>query len=285
VRWPVIWILIILAQQASKQSSATSGDSSCPGRGAASPGGASSTLPAPHPLHPICPDLCRQWILPAWMATELWLIPSQRSVGVGTALVLERQPSEGIQGAALDVLRALTGGVIALRCGTLGFHAVHVRAQPFTSPRRSASHCWFLLLLVPAARCDKSHQPPACVPCGVVVHPPAGTRCLAWTVWSVFMPLPPTATLAARAAVVYFTGNAPAYCSTPLLSGPLAQGRQVVTAQVLELAYLPLVAVQPGPSHFFTAPHLLAGESACQGSAHGNCRQDTVCAHECRQLA
>lgn len=51
----------------------------------------------------------RHWLLPLGRIS-LYLAPSFRSAGVGSALMLERPPSPGWLGAAVDAFRVLSGG-------------------------------------------------------------------------------------------------------------------------------------------------------------------------------
>ncbi|PSC70677.1 hydrogenase [Micractinium conductrix] len=83
----------------------------------------------------------------------------------------------------------------------------------------------------------------------------AGTRVLAQLTITLFVPLPPVATLATHSAITALTWNSAGYCSSQLLRHPLTRRRLATLVGALEQARLPLAAVQPlagqlGPALF-----------------------------------
>lgn len=62
---------------------------------------------------------------------------------------------------------------------------------------------------------------------------------------SVFMPQPPLPALVSHVGTLLLTCNSQAYCRAPLLADPLSRVRLGGLARLLELAALPLAAVQP----------------------------------------
>lgn len=84
-------------------------------------------------------------------------------------------------------------------------------------------------------------------------HPPllpctAGTRALGVALLTSCHMFPPLPSLLLHAVHSRLTFT-PYYCSTPLLSAPLARQRQAGLARALELASLPLAAYQPIAGH------------------------------------
>jgi len=63
-------------------------------------------LPSTPPPHH--PAACSTWLLPL-LRIMVVFVPSARNVGVGSALMLERQPAPGRKGAFADMLRLAPG--------------------------------------------------------------------------------------------------------------------------------------------------------------------------------
>lgn len=98
---------------------------------------------------------------------------------------------------------------------------------------------------------------------GLLAACPAGSRAMFLLLISVFMPLPPTAAVVVHAASTLLTCNTSGYCRTVLLSHPLSHARQVSVFAALDVAALPLAAVQPiaGPLLAATSAPAPAGEA------------------------
>lgn len=148
-------------------------------------------------------------------------MPSFRRTGVGTALLLERQPAQGLAGAAIDLARVIAGRHL---------YALPRLSDPVMAFTAFVWHC--------ACQAQQAEAHAA-------LPPAAGTRLLGSALAALLTPQPPAATLATQLVLAALIHNSPGYCSTPLLTAPLVQHRTALLAAGLEVLAAPLVLVLP----------------------------------------
>ena len=183
--------------------------------------------------------------------------PPPCAVQVGSAVLLWRPPSLGMRAAVSDALLISLGELLTGR-----FHPG---------------------LLAPAALRWRYLQLQHGAKGGALVCCSAGTRTLQFLYLSVFMPLPPAATLALHLWTTALTWNPAGYCATPLLRHPLAHLRQATAAAILDALTLPVAAVQPiaGP---LLALNSSTGALPVTGAAPSAAVGAAACLAACWQL-
>lgn len=151
--------------------------------------------------------ICRAWAAPG-ARIIFYLLPTVRSVGMGTSLLLERVAQPGWRGAAADVARVLAGGPTPVCCCS--------RALMLAARTTLCMHACLSAGVGCAA-------PISMCPCALA---PAGTRLIALVVGGCALPMPPAVTLLTQTALLLLVRNGAAYCSCPvsLLEGWAAMG-------------------------------------------------------------